>query len=159
MVTQKRALFAMHSTARNPMAPALVQADGALETMPASGKSVSFPSDRLVVPQRVVFKSPDGLSVHGQLFAPSGKKSAKQPAVLFFHGGPQRQMLLGWHPMGAYTHMYAMNQFLASRGLCRSLGELPRRHRLWPEFPASLMNSPPAAAAARLGISPGRLHI
>lgn len=25
-------------------------------------------------------------------------------------------MLLGWHPMGAYTHMYAMNQFLASQG-------------------------------------------
>ncbi len=98
------------------MAPALVQADGAIKTMPASGETLAFPSDRLVVPQRVVFKSPDGLSVHGQLFQPTGKKSAKQPAVLFFHGGPQRQMLLGWHPMGAYTHMYAMNQFLASQG-------------------------------------------
>jgi dipeptidyl aminopeptidase/acylaminoacyl peptidase len=116
VLTQKGALFALHSTARNPMAPALVRADGALATMPASGEAVAFPSDRLVVPQRVVFKSPDGLSVHGQLFAPAGKKSAKHPAVLFFHGGPQRQMLLGWHPMGAYTHMYAMNQFLVSKG-------------------------------------------
>jgi dipeptidyl aminopeptidase/acylaminoacyl peptidase len=116
VVTQQGALFALHSTARNPMAPALVQSDGALKTLPAGGKAAAFPSDRLVIPQRVVFKSPDGLSVHGQLFAPSGKRSAKQPAVLFFHGGPQRQMLLGWHPMGAYTHMYAMNQFLASRG-------------------------------------------
>ncbi|HWK52211.1 MAG TPA: prolyl oligopeptidase family serine peptidase, partial [Steroidobacter sp.] len=116
VLTEKGALFAMHSTARNPMAPALVQADGALKTMLASGVSVPFPSDRLVVPQRVVFKSPDGLSVHGQLFQPTGQKRSKQPAVLFFHGGPQRQMLLGWHPMGAYTHMYAMNQFLASQG-------------------------------------------
>ncbi|GFE90110.1 S9 family peptidase [Steroidobacter agaridevorans] len=116
VLTEQGALFAMHSTARNPMAPALVQSDGAFKTMAASGAALSFPGDRLVVPQRVVFKSPDGLSVHGQLFEPSGKKSAKQPAVLFFHGGPQRQMLLGWHPMGAYTHMYAMNQFLASKG-------------------------------------------
>jgi dipeptidyl aminopeptidase/acylaminoacyl peptidase len=98
------------------MVPALVQTDGAIKTMPASGETLAFPSDGLVVPQRVVFKSPDGLSVHGQLFQPTGKTSAKQPAVLFFHGGPQRQMLLGWHPMGAYTHMYAMNQFLASQG-------------------------------------------
>lgn len=116
VVTEKGALFALHSTARNPMAPAQVQADGALKTLAASGETLAFPSERLIVPQRVVFKSPDGLSVHGQLFQPTGKKSAKQPAVLFFHGGPQRQMLLGWHPMGAYTHMYAMNQFLASQG-------------------------------------------
>ncbi|WP_116810521.1 S9 family peptidase [Steroidobacter cummioxidans] len=116
VLTEKGALFAMHSTARNPMAPALVRADGALQTMPATGASVTFPNDRLVVPQRVVFESPDGLSVHGQLFQPTGKKNSKQPAVLFFHGGPQRQMLLGWHPMGAYTHMYAMNQFLAAQG-------------------------------------------
>nr|WP_298727633.1 prolyl oligopeptidase family serine peptidase [uncultured Steroidobacter sp.] len=116
VLTPKGALFAMHSTARNPMSPAQVQTDGTLKTMPASGANVTFPSDRLVVPQRVVFKSPDGLSVHGQLFEAAGKKRSKQPAVLFFHGGPQRQMLLGWHPMGAYTHMYAMNQFLASRG-------------------------------------------
>jgi dipeptidyl aminopeptidase/acylaminoacyl peptidase len=116
VLTANGALFALHSTARNPMSPALVKSDGALQTMPASGEPLQFPSDRLVVPERVVFKSPDGLSVHGQLFEPAGKKHAKQPAVLFFHGGPQRQMLLGWHPMGAYTHMYAMNQFLASRG-------------------------------------------
>lgn len=116
VLTPKGALFALHSTARSPIAPAQVQSDGSLKTLPASGAALSFPSERLVVPERVVFKSPDGLSVHGQLFEPSAKKNGKRPAVLFFHGGPQRQMLLGWHPMGAYTHMYAMNQFLASQG-------------------------------------------
>ena len=37
-------------------------------------------------------------------------------ALLFFHGGPYRQMLLGPNPMGAYTYMYAENQYFASRG-------------------------------------------
>jgi dipeptidyl aminopeptidase/acylaminoacyl peptidase len=38
------------------------------------------------------------------------------PALLFFHGGPTRQMLLGWHPMDAYTYMYGLNQYLAREG-------------------------------------------
>ncbi len=32
------------------------------------------------------------------------------------HGGPVRQMLLGWHYMYYYHNCYAMNQYLASRG-------------------------------------------
>src|SRR5258705_8946661 len=32
------------------------------------------------------------------------------------HGGPIRQMLLGWHYMYYYSNSYAMNQYLASRG-------------------------------------------
>jgi dipeptidyl aminopeptidase/acylaminoacyl peptidase len=36
--------------------------------------------------------------------------------VVFFHGGSQRQMLLGWHYMYYYNNAYAMNQYLASRG-------------------------------------------
>ncbi|MBL8266268.1 prolyl oligopeptidase family serine peptidase [Steroidobacter sp.] len=114
VVTEKGAVFAMHSTARKPLTPALVQSNGSLQAVRSNDQP--FPSDRLVMPQRVIFKSPDGVSVHGQLFLPAGQSSAKKPAVLFFHGGPQRQMLLGWHPMGAYTHMYAMNQFLVLQG-------------------------------------------
>lgn len=113
VLTEKGATFALHSTARNPLTPARVQSDGKLDAVRSGDK---FPGERLVIPQRVIFKSPDSVSVHGQLFLPASSASAKRPAILFFHGGPQRQMLLGWHPMGAYTHMYAMNQFLASRG-------------------------------------------
>jgi dipeptidyl aminopeptidase/acylaminoacyl peptidase len=36
--------------------------------------------------------------------------------VIFFHGGPRRQMLLGWHFYEYYHNAYAFNQFLASRG-------------------------------------------
>ncbi len=76
-----------------------------------------FPSDRLVTPQQAIFKSSDGLEIHGQLFVPAGMKSGeKRPALIFLHGGPVRQMLLGWHYMYYYSNSYAMNQYLASRG-------------------------------------------
>jgi dipeptidyl aminopeptidase/acylaminoacyl peptidase len=35
---------------------------------------------------------------------------------VFVHGGPPRQMLLGWHYMMYYANAYAVNQYLASRG-------------------------------------------
>src|SRR3989442_8673955 len=35
---------------------------------------------------------------------------------MFFHGGPRRQMLLGWHYFYYYRNAYALNQYLASRG-------------------------------------------
>ncbi len=41
---------------------------------------------------------------------------AKKPAVIFVHGGPPRQMLLGWHYMDYYSNAYAMNQYLAAHG-------------------------------------------
>src|SRR5919109_422406 len=76
-----------------------------------------FPSESLVTPQQAIFKSPDGLEIHGQLFIPKDTKSGdKRPALIFLHGGPIRQMLLGWHYMYYYSNSYAMNQYLASRG-------------------------------------------
>ncbi|MGA2382791.1 MAG: prolyl oligopeptidase family serine peptidase [Gemmatimonadales bacterium] len=74
-----------------------------------------FPTDGLVVPRKVVFRSPDGLSIHGQLFEQPGL-GGKRPAVVFVHGGPPRQMLLGWHYSYYYANAYAVNQYLASRG-------------------------------------------
>lgn len=84
-----------------------------------------FPASQLVVPEHVTWKSPDGLTIHGQLFKPagggrsgsggSGGRSAA-PAVVFVHGGPPRQMLLGWHYMFYYSNAYAVNQYLASQG-------------------------------------------
>jgi len=74
-----------------------------------------FPADSLVVPEPVVVKSPDGLDIHCQVFrTPSGP--ARRPAIVFAHGGPPRQMLLGWHYGFYYSNTYALNQFLASRG-------------------------------------------
>ena len=76
-----------------------------------------FPSESLVIPQQAIFKSNDGLEIHGQLFLPKESKPGdKRPALIFLHGGPIRQMLLGWHYMYYYANSYAMNQYLASRG-------------------------------------------
>jgi dipeptidyl aminopeptidase/acylaminoacyl peptidase len=76
----------------------------------------SFPSAQLVEPRAVVFESVDGMPIHGQLFMPPARFEGKRPAVMFFHGGPIRQMLLGFHYGGYYHRSYAMNQYLASRG-------------------------------------------
>jgi dipeptidyl aminopeptidase/acylaminoacyl peptidase len=76
-----------------------------------------FPADKLVAPQQAIFKSLDGLELHGQLFLPKNSAAGeKHPALIFLHGGPIRQMLLGWHYMYYYSNSYGMNQYLASRG-------------------------------------------
>ena len=74
-----------------------------------------FPASQVVVPKKVVYKSPDGLNIHAQLFETAGG-AAKKPAIIYVHGGPPRQMLLGWHYSDYYSNAYALNQFLASRG-------------------------------------------
>src|SRR5690606_37045913 len=60
--------------------------------------------------------SADGNTVYGQLFEPKGNAKTKRPAVVFIHGGPQRQMLLGWHYGDYYANAYALNQYLVSKG-------------------------------------------
>lgn len=76
-----------------------------------------FSAKKLVKPQPVLFKAADGLEIHGQLFLPKDAKPAdKLPAVIFMHGGPMRQMMLGWHNMYYYHNAYGFNQYLASRG-------------------------------------------
>lgn len=84
----------------------------AAETMPAD-----FPSRALVEPEQVIFSGADGLPIHGQLFRPRDMQTGqRRPAILFFHGGSRRQMLLGFHYLGYYHNAYALNQYLASRG-------------------------------------------
>jgi dipeptidyl aminopeptidase/acylaminoacyl peptidase len=57
------------------------------------------------------------VAAHGQLFLPpSGAPGVRHPALVFMHGGPIRQMLVGWHYMDYYSNAYALNQYLASRG-------------------------------------------
>jgi dipeptidyl aminopeptidase/acylaminoacyl peptidase len=75
-----------------------------------------FPTDQLVVPQDVTFQAPDGLTIHGQLFRRDDGHAAARPGIVLVHGGPSRQMLLGWHAMAYYSNAYAVNQYLASHG-------------------------------------------
>jgi dipeptidyl aminopeptidase/acylaminoacyl peptidase len=106
----------LHSTAHDPFMPFTANIDGSgMKPLAPQALPRDFPSAQLVVPEQVIFKAADGLEIHGQLFKPKNA-SGKMPAVIFTHGGPPRQMLLGWHYMYYYHNSYAMNQYLASRG-------------------------------------------
>ena len=107
------------SDATHPARPffASISPDGKSGTIAAETWPQNFPADRLVVPQQVLFHAADGVEIHGQLFLPpSGSAKDKKPALVFMHGGPIRQMLLGWHYMYYYANSYAMNEYMASRG-------------------------------------------
>jgi dipeptidyl aminopeptidase/acylaminoacyl peptidase len=65
-------------------------------------------------PEAVSFIAEDGLQVRGQLFR--GRGCTRCPAVIYVHGGPRRQMLLGFHPSSYYSKAYALNQRLSARG-------------------------------------------
>lgn len=74
-----------------------------------------YPESKLVTPYQIVFKAADGTNIHGTVFN-NEKIKGKKPAVIFVHGGPPRQMLLGWHYSSYYSNAYAVNQYLASKG-------------------------------------------
>jgi len=118
LTSQSKDLVFFCSTAFQPAAPAIMNLSGKDRRLIApEAISKEFPKKELVEPQQVVFKAPDGLEIHGQLFLPKGAKPGdKRPAAIFMHGGPIRQMLLGWHTRGYYHKAYAMNQYLASKG-------------------------------------------
>src|SRR5690349_23544115 len=104
------------ATAQRPPLPTVMALHGGKPQILAEDRvPQDFPAAQLVTPKKVVFKAPDGVDVHGQLFEAAGG-AAKKPAIVFVHGGPPRQMLLGWHYSDYYTNSYAMNQYLASRG-------------------------------------------
>ena len=107
-------ILCLGSTATQPAMPYRITRAGR-EMIAASALPADYPSAQFVVPKQVIFKSLDGLEIHGQLFVPRGR-SGRRPALIFTHGGPYRQMVLGFHPMDAYNFMYAANEYLASRG-------------------------------------------
>ena len=107
----------LRADAHLPLRPAMVSSDGTLHDIAPQMIPATFPANDLVVPQQVIFSAADGLRIHGQLFLPTAARPGEKfPAVVFFHGGSRRQMLLGWHYMGYYSNGYAMNEYLASLG-------------------------------------------
>ena len=115
-VTSDGALVFIHADTARPARPAVRLASGEVRDLAPDAIPSDFPHDALVTPQQVIFSSADGIILHGQLFLPKTAAGQRHPAVVFFHGGSQRQMLLGWHYMYYYNNAYAMNQYLASRG-------------------------------------------
>ncbi len=111
------AVAMLRSDARNPARASIKIGNGEVRDLAPNSIPSDFPASSLVVPQPVILSAADGLRLHAQLFLPPGANPNQQhPAMIFFHGGSRRQMLLGWHYMDYYNNSYAMNQYLASLG-------------------------------------------
>ncbi len=104
------------SDARTTMHAALL-APGTLCADLAPEQPADFPAASLVAPESVTLPERAGVAAHATLFLPpAAAPGTRHPAVVFMHGGPIRQMLLGWHYMDYYSNAYGLNQYLASRG-------------------------------------------
>jgi dipeptidyl aminopeptidase/acylaminoacyl peptidase len=110
------ALFALQSDGDQPLHPVVLSAGGQWRRLAPEAIPSSFPSSKLVMPRAVTFRAKDGQETHAQLFLPRETTSKPHPAILFFHGGPKRQMLLGFDPKRTYSWIYAFNQYLVAEG-------------------------------------------
>ena len=110
------ALFALQSDGDQPLHPVVLSAGGQWRRLAPEAIPSSFPSSKLVMPRAVTFRAKDGQETHAQLFLPREPTSKPHPAILFFHGGPKRQMLLGFDPKRTYSWIYAFNQYLVAEG-------------------------------------------
>src|SRR5581483_5096206 len=115
-----RSLAVLYFGANQPASIGIVPAEGGATKIvyPTAAMLKDFPQSAHVDPQIITFKSPDGrFDIHNQLFLPPDlKPGEKRPAIIFVHGGPQRQMLPAYHYMQFYHWAYAFNQWLANQG-------------------------------------------
>ena len=117
VVTSDGNMAAMHADGQVPPHVMVIWPDGNAHSLLENMLPSTFAATALVAPQPVVITATDGMQIHGQLFTPKDLKAGeKRPALIFFHGGSRRQMLLGWHYNYYYRNAYAMNQWLASQG-------------------------------------------
>ena len=111
-----KSIGVLYADAKRPQSLALVPAAGGAPNVITSLPK-DFPMADEVTPQVITYTSPDSTEIHGQLFLPRDiKPGERRPTMIFVHGGPQRQMMPGYHYMQFYHWSYAINQWLASQG-------------------------------------------
>ena len=109
-----KAIVALQSGGVSPAQPSRLLANGAMRPLAPGAMPAEFPSSKLQGPQPVTLRSADGLNLRSQLFLPPSSKAARQPALLYFHGGPNTQVQLTWST--AEAQHYANCLYLATRG-------------------------------------------
>ena len=109
------AIAFISATAQRPPLPAVIKLNEKKIQLLNEELIRDFPVTKLVIPKQVIYQSGDSVTIHADLFEPAGG-AAKKPAIIYVHGGPPRQMLLGWHYSDYYSNAYASNQYLASLG-------------------------------------------
>lgn len=91
--------------------------DGEQKVIFPSPLPPQFPQAAHVEPEAVTLKAADGFEFYNQVWVPKGlQPGERRPAMIFVHGGPVRQMLLGYHYRHFYHMAYGINEWLASRG-------------------------------------------
>jgi dipeptidyl aminopeptidase/acylaminoacyl peptidase len=116
-VESKAGIVCLRSTATTSAWPVVITGTNTVRSIAPAQLPKSFPSAELVIPKAVEITSTDGMKIPGQLFMPKNHKAGdRHPAVIFFHGGSRRQMLLGFHHGQYYHNAYALNQYFASQG-------------------------------------------
>jgi len=108
----------LYATAVHPTSIAMIPADGGeIDVVAPEELPGGFPVNDLVIAELVMVEAPDGLEIPCQLFLPKDAKPGdNRPGVVYTHGGPIRQMLLGWHYMEFYSEAYGINQYFANNG-------------------------------------------
>jgi dipeptidyl aminopeptidase/acylaminoacyl peptidase len=108
-------LFCFKSTANSSKMLARIDESKKVAVQVFPQKMAAFNPTQFVKPEAVTFKAADGTVIHGQLFI-NRSVAGKRAGLLYLHGGPIRQMLLGFHYSEYYINCYAFNQFLANQG-------------------------------------------
>ena len=112
VVTGDGATVAMISaTAQRPPLPTVMAfTKGTPKVLAQNLVPANFPQNQLVTPKQVIFKAPDGMTVHGQLFEPAGRHRPKSPTerspALFMYtaGHPARCCWAGIIPIITPIH-------------------------------------------------------
>ena len=110
-------MAAFYADWKQPMSVAIVQIASGESRVVYPTLPPAYPMAAHVEPTAVTLKAADGFEFYNQLFLPKDiKPGEKRPAMIFVHGGPVRQMLLGYHYRHFYHMSYAINQWLVSQG-------------------------------------------
>lgn len=112
-----RYVAVLSAGAARPQSVAVVAADGGDPRVIFPILTETFPASRHVVPEAVTLRAEDGFEFYNQVFVPKNiQPGDRRPAVIFVHGGPQRQMVLGYNYRHFYHMAYGVNQWLADKG-------------------------------------------
>jgi len=96
-------IYFLHSSTFEPSSLAVASVDGSAARVLIHTQPINFGHTGLAQPEVVHYKSKDGLDISAILYKPLNYTADKHyPAVLWIHGGPEAQDILGWDPWALY---------------------------------------------------------
>ena len=123
-----KTVLCLGSTATSPAMPYRLTSSGR-ELIAKNLLPADFPSAQLVTPKQVVFKSEDGLEIHGQLFTPKNqKRNAARSHLHARRTDPADAARVSLH--GVLPQRLCDESISGEQRLHRALGELPARHHV-----------------------------